>query len=155
MNRRASQAGSDEQQKDQGEQRDSSEGVPPPAQASAATARDYLASERTLLAWVRTGLALIGLGFVVARFGLFLREVGAEKNSLGSAVLGEHWSTLLGTVMILLAALLVILSYLRYHGVTHALEQGTYYHSRGLSLGMAALVVLIALGLAAYLLLSS
>src|SRR5262249_44376971 len=31
---------------------------------------------RTFLSWIRTGLALMGFGFVVARFGLFLRELG-------------------------------------------------------------------------------
>ena len=38
--------------------------------------RIYFAAERTFLAWIRTGLALMGFGFVVARFGLFLRQLG-------------------------------------------------------------------------------
>jgi uncharacterized membrane protein YidH (DUF202 family) len=37
---------------------------------SKATARDFLAVERTFLAWIRTGLALMGLGFVQARHNL-------------------------------------------------------------------------------------
>src|SRR5690348_14683619 len=76
-------------------------------QEPAATPRDYLANERTLLAWVRTGVALIGLGFVVARFGLFLRELRFRGNAPGQAIGGEDWSTILGTLMILLAALLL------------------------------------------------
>jgi putative membrane protein len=39
-------------------------------------ATDALANERTLLAYVRTALAFIAFGFVIARFSLFLREVG-------------------------------------------------------------------------------
>ena len=41
-------------------------------------ARDHMANTRTLLAWLRTGIALIGLGFVVARFGLFLQQLGSQ-----------------------------------------------------------------------------
>lgn len=54
--------------------------------------RTYFAAERTLLAWVRTGIATIGLGFVVARFGLFLRMLGAggrhPSHHVTSTVLG-------------------------------------------------------------------
>lgn len=127
----------------------------PQTQEPAASPRDHLANERTLLAWLRTGVALIGLGFVVARFGLFLRELGLRAGSLGQGVIGEHWSTLIGTAIILLAALLLGLSYARYRGAAQAMDRGTYYHSRGLSMAAAFSVVLIALVLAAYLLLTS
>ena len=56
-------------------------------------AREHLANERTLLAWTRTSLTLIGLGFVVARFGLFLRELGGSGGS-------QAWSTALGIAVI-------------------------------------------------------
>jgi putative membrane protein len=50
-------------------------------QQESTRAREHLANERTLLAWVRTGIALMGLGFVVARFGLFLRQLGLERGA--------------------------------------------------------------------------
>jgi len=40
--------------------------------------RVFFAAERTLLAWLRTGLTVMALGFVVARFGLFLRIVALQ-----------------------------------------------------------------------------
>lgn len=131
------------------------ESEPRQVREPAASPRDHLANERTLLAWLRTGVALVGLGFVVARFGLFLREFGFHVGSLGSGIVGEHWSTLIGTAIILLAALLLTLSYLRYRGAAQAIERGAYYHSRSLSMVAASSVVLVALVLAAYLLLTS
>ena len=68
---------------------------------------------------------------------------------------GEHWSTLIGTEIIVLAALMLGVSYLRYRGAAQAMDLGTYYHSRGLSMVAAFSVVLIALLLAVYLLLTS
>jgi uncharacterized membrane protein YidH (DUF202 family) len=100
-------------------------------------------------------VTLIGLGFVVARFGLFLRELGLPGSSPGQGIIGEYWSTILGTLIILLAALLLGLSYLHYRGTAQALDQGIYSHRRGLSLGMVSIVLLIALGLAVYLPLTS
>ncbi len=155
MKTRADPSGGEEQPDPPLEQRDTPGSAPRQAKEPSASPRDYLANERTLLAWVRTGVALIGLGFVVARFGLFLRELGLRGNSVSQTIIGEHWSTIIGTLIILLAALLLALSYLRYRGAAQALERGVYYHSRGLSTAIVTIVVLIALGLASYLLLTS
>ncbi|HLW01226.1 MAG TPA: hypothetical protein VKT82_21400 [Ktedonobacterales bacterium] len=51
--------------------------------------------------------------------------------------------------------MLLGISYARYRGAARAMERGAYYHSRGLSPAAAFSVVLIALVLAAYLLLTS
>src|SRR5260370_38722759 len=59
-----------------------------------------LAAERTLLAWIRTGLSLMGFGFVVARFGLFLREMAAERDEAGPRPTGV--SMWVGTTLVLL-----------------------------------------------------
>jgi putative membrane protein len=118
--------------------------------------RDYLANERTLLAWIRTGIALIALGFVVARFGLFLRELGLHANpSAQDLLVGHGLSSVVGTLIILLSVLLLALSYLRYRGAVRALDLGMYHHNQSLTVALVAIVILIALGLAAYLLLTS
>jgi putative membrane protein len=39
-------------------------------------ATDVLANERTFLAYARTSLAFIAFGFVIARFSLYVREIG-------------------------------------------------------------------------------
>jgi len=61
--------------------------------------RVYFAAERTFLAWIRTGLGLMGVGFAVSRFGLFLRQMSAERNQMPVhtthiSVCGQawHWS---------------------------------------------------------------
>jgi len=41
--------------------------------------RIFFAAEQTLLAWIRTGITVMGFGFVVARFGLFLNLLVAER----------------------------------------------------------------------------
>lgn len=115
-------------------------------------ARDHLANERTFLAWLRTGVALIALGFVVARFGLLLRELGAQGTTPSGNFLGAHVSAIFGTAIVLLAAALLGLSYARYRGNTHALDSGNYRSHPALTTATTAIVILIAVALAAYLL---
>ncbi|HUO45051.1 MAG TPA: DUF202 domain-containing protein [Burkholderiales bacterium] len=53
--------------------------------------RVFFAAERTLLAWIRTGITVTAFGFVVARFGLFLELLAAERAapSPSSATMGR------------------------------------------------------------------
>jgi putative membrane protein len=105
--------------------------------------RVRFAAERTLLAWVRTGLAMMGFGFVVARFGLFLREVatpGAEPRPGG-------WSMWVGVGLVLLGVAVNLLAAVEYRAVLRRIERGEAYRPPGWSLGLAAAVVLAALGL--------
>lgn len=39
--------------------------------------QQHLANQRTFLAWLRTCIVLIGLGFVIAKFNVFLTEIGS------------------------------------------------------------------------------
>jgi putative membrane protein len=120
-----------------------------------ASASDYMANERTLLAWIRTGIALIALGFVVARFGLLLHQLSLQTQRPDVGLSGGHWSSIIGTVIVGLAAALLALSYLRYRAAAHALDRGTYHDSRSLAIGVVLAVIAIAVALAVYLLITS
>ncbi len=110
--------------------------------------RDHLANERTLLAWVRTSLGVIGLGFVIARFGLFLEEVGSRHHP-------HTWvSTLVGTALVLIGGGLMVPALRRYRRAASAIERNEYKHSSGVEVALGAGLVLVALALAAYLLIT-
>lgn len=63
--------------------------------------RVFFSAERTLLAWLRTGIAIITLGFVVARFGLFLREIGRGSTRVNSPI----GSAGVGVILVVLGCL--------------------------------------------------
>src|SRR5690348_17084534 len=69
---------------------------------------DHLANQRTFLAWIRTGLATITFGFVVARFGLFLRELGFKSNV--AEILPFHYSSFFGVSLTLLGVIIMIVA---------------------------------------------
>jgi putative membrane protein len=84
--------------------------------------RVYLAAERTFLAWVRTSLALMGFGFVIARFALFLREIGiaeGEQTRTRNLV-----SPALGFVMVCLGVVVIVVASVRHLDYIKALERG-------------------------------
>ena len=137
-----------------GEQPDA-QGNAPQQEQKRGSAADYLSNERTLLAWIRTGIALIALGFVVARFSLLLRQLGLQGHGSGLELLGGHWAAIIGTGIVALAAVLLALSYLRYRVAARALDRGAYHDSRGLAIGVVAVVILVAVTLAVYLLITS
>lgn len=113
-------------------------------------ARDHLANERTLLAWIRTGIAVVALGFVVSKFGLLLRELGlrsAERYPI-------FWSTILGTILVVLGAILVIAALGQYLRTARQIERNEYRFSPALSVVATLLFVLAAVILAVYVLLT-
>jgi putative membrane protein len=118
-------------------------------------ANDYLANERTFLAWVRTSLALVGLGFVVARFGLFLREAASRAGTAGTTVRVGFFSQGFGVALVVMAAALLVASYLRYRQTAHALDHGMYTDDRTLIGVLAGVTVAAALALGLYLVLSA
>ncbi len=128
-----------------------SKGVGPPtadAPLNPNAARDHLANERTLLAWVRTSLGIMGMGFVVARFGLVLRDI----TPVARHELPREASTIFGTALILVAAVLSVIATVEYLRRGQAIERNRYHQSSALVLALAAGIVLVALLLAVYLL---
>jgi len=114
-------------------------------------ARDRLAHERTFYAWVRSCCAIMALGFVVAGFGLRLRAAGAPAPQATSPGLAIGF----GVTVILYSAGVMILATVRYRTMTHAIERNHYQQSPGLILLLTGGLVLVAVCLAAYLVLTA
>ncbi len=123
---------------------------PTPA-ANPNAVRDHLANERTLLAWVRTSIAIVGLGFVVSRFGLVTREIGiAQPRHLP---LGT--STAFGTALVVCGAVLLALAARQYLRAGREIERNVYRWTPALALTLCGGVVVVAVLLAVYLLLTA
>ena len=87
-------------------------------------AREHLANERTLLAWVRTAIALMGLGFVVARFGLFLRQLGLERGA--TAASDTSIAGWIGIGLVAAAVASTILAAVRFLRTRNQIEAGRF-----------------------------
>ncbi|WP_144977646.1 YidH family protein [Bremerella volcania] len=114
--------------------------------------RVFFAAERTMLAWLRTGLAVIGVGFLVARFGLFLRMLRHP----GVDISPPLFSSLIGISFVLLGATLIGVSAWQHRGFIRemTLDQRPRRYSMYLAVWVSAVVTLLGLALAIYLLLS-
>ena len=108
--------------------------------------RVYFAAERTLLAWIRTGLALMGFGFVVARFGLFLREIGSATTDI--PVRSSGFSLWSGTALVLVGVIVNAASTIQYLRIISDLNQGREVTSRPSMLGVAVAAFLAVVGVA-------
>ena len=116
--------------------------------------RVYFAAERTLLAWIRTGLTIMGFGFVVARFGLFLSLVAAQRGSLAAAAEPTfRLSAVLGIALVLLGAMAILFAAYQHRNFVLTLPASDIPASvnRAFPLVVAALLGVLGLALAAYL----
>lgn len=110
-----------------------------------------MANTRTLLAWIRTSVALVGLGFVVARFGLFLQALGARA---GGSRAAPSLSAVIGVGLVLVGALVGALSLVRFRQVQRSIEAGQFEVDVRVELITAIAVILAAVALAIYLVLT-
>jgi putative membrane protein len=118
---------------------------PPPEKRAV----EYLANERTFLAWVRTSVAVISLGFLVARFSIWLRQLGiriTRRFALGST----GASVAMGESMMAFGAALAVLAAWRYHVVNRNIEAGVVSADRWLIVLVTVLLVALSLGMAVY-----
>lgn len=116
-------------------------------------ARDHMANTRTLLAWVRTAIALIGLGFVVARFGLFLRELGASAGSTANQT-ASRVSAFVGVGVVLIGVLVLALAMYRFLDARKQIERGRFVVNVTLEVAAGVATIAAGLALAGYLVVS-
>jgi len=110
---------------------------------------DHLANERTFLAWARTAITVMALGFVVARFGLLLRELGATSSAPPNGI-----SETVGVVLVLTGSVLMALALVRFARTRLDLEAGRYTPRTDIEYVLTALLAIVGVGLAVYLLLT-
>jgi len=116
--------------------------------------RVYFAAERTLLAWIRTGLTIMAFGFVVARFGLFLDLLAAQRLPSALPVASSsHLSTGIGIALVLLGAGSMIFAAIQQRGYASTLPVGDLppLHNRAFPVALALILGTLGLALAAYL----
>lgn len=113
--------------------------------------RDFLANERTFLAWIRTAIAIVALGFVVAKFGLLLREeAGGHVH-----VLGIRLAAVVGTILVVFGVVTAGLSLRNFLLVRDDIRRGVVKFRASLAIALAAMVTLISLLLAVYIVTTS
>ena len=131
--------------------------VTPPQPATAAPAkppnpnelRDHLANERTLLAWARTAITIMALGFVIAKFGILVREVRGLTHAAEEAV---HFSALFGAALACTGAVALAFAAAGFVRVKRGIDRQEVYFSPTNGLVVAAVLTIVGLLLAVYLL---
>jgi putative membrane protein len=116
--------------------------------------RVFFAAERTLLAWIRTGLTIMGFGFVVARFGLFLGLLAAQRMpSTAPAASSSHFSSAIGMALVLLGAVSMIFSAIQHRRFVLSLPIVDLppMHNRAFPVALALILGALGLLLVAYL----
>lgn len=116
--------------------------------------RVFFAAERTLLAWIRTGLTIMGFGFVIARFGLFLALLAAQRPGPASHIdPTPHISSIVGIVLVVLGSASILVSAIQHRRYVATLPATDLpaAHSVSFPLVVALLLGLLGLAVAVYL----
>ncbi|WP_118194802.1 YidH family protein [Albibacterium indicum] len=117
---------------------------------SAGSPNDHLANERTFLAWIRTSIGIMGFGFVVVKFSLFTRQITAAVVT-GQLTHTSIESKIVGIVLVVVGALILLLSYLRYEKIKNRLNKGFYYHTSSFNRVVTGVLLFVSIILIVYL----
>jgi putative membrane protein len=118
--------------------------MPPADELEPRDPRVYLALERTFLSWIRTGLALMGFGFIVARFGVFLREMGMAGANPPPESAGL--SVYVGTALVFLGVAVNVFAVIVHVRMVGRWNRGDRIARKPSALGIAIGILLAAAG---------
>ena len=113
-------------------------------------AREHLANERTLLEWIRTSIGIMAFGFVVVKFSLFIKQISLLLGKNG-AMPKHGYSSVIGIFLVVVGAIVLVLSYIRYKRTEKQLNQETYQSSSSLIFSLIVVILAISLLLMVYL----
>lgn len=105
---------------------------------------EYLANERTFLAWVRTSIAVLSLGFVIAKFSVWMHELGS-RIAPGTPLPSSGMAMPIGMTMMAFGGLIMVLAAWHYYRVNKAIEQGQVRATYGLVLSVAIAIVVLSI----------
>lgn len=117
-------------------------------------ANEHMANERTFLAWIRTGIGIMVFGFVTVKFTLFVNQLPG-KLTQDTAVSQNEYSITIGIALVVTGALMILLSYWRYRKDYQLLMKEQYLHSTFLVTLLTVILLVMSIGLIAYLIIAS
>jgi len=106
--------------------------------------RNHLANERTFQAWIRTSLSLMGFGFIIEQFSIFLRSNTSMIHDIEIRNTSDY-SWIIGEMLIVLAIIMLITAYGRYHFIAKRIGYSKHFPSKWLT---GLVVICIAIGVA-------
>ena len=115
--------------------------------------QQHLANQRTFLAWLRSCIVLIGLGFVIAKFNIFLSEIGTLTNSAAQPQTSDSASLLLGLGVVAFGILLLVYALRNYLVGYREISSGYHIPQNSIVYVSTIGVVAFAVAIIAYLVL--
>lgn len=116
--------------------------------------RVHMANERTFLAWIRTSIGIMAFGFVIQRFALFTRQMAliiGQQDINPEPLPPPLWSSIIGTLLVALGALISGLAFLRYKKVRKQIDDDSFYHSSTINAWLTLAILSIGILLVIYL----
>jgi putative membrane protein len=117
--------------------------------------REYLANERTFMAWIRTGIAIMAFGFVVAKFSLFIRQLGLITQTNNLTFIHKGYSSFVGLIILCIGAMIIPVAYYRYKQVNAQITYGNFSENYFLPTALTLMIAIVSLSLIVYLIATS